>query len=348
MSTTQMKKYNEGGLSSKYALIDLSNTQKFTNFMYSIPHRRKITITDRTLTIHEGSTLTIPNGYSADGNNLPRLVRTTLASPLKITLPKAVNTKSQFTENPTKYTYLVYNSTSQALELQNYSVYTYNKNANANTGASGNTFTRLVGTVPQICSYPLGVFDENYVFVEFGAIAFYNYYIFVDSSVEFDVACGRDYSGRPKNNHIVIDDPVVTEIQNRTGNTFSGGRLLLDEKGNATPVAKLEIVPNLTGINITDHVYAVDENYVYDKNKNPLSRVIAGRISLLEGRVSNIYSFNFPSTYLYRTVEDDLIFRGEVEDALIEMNNSFNAFRTEYLSNKPVLLPNGYYETKGQ
>ena len=59
----QSNPINQGALSGRYALKDLSNSGKFTNTINAIPVRYRLVLTgdssEKTLTLVEGSTITI-------------------------------------------------------------------------------------------------------------------------------------------------------------------------------------------------------------------------------------------------------------------------------------------------
>ena len=72
MATVRIKQneYNVGALSGKYALRDMSNTGKFSNIIEALPLKATFDIdrTSGTLTLKQGSLLTVPFGFSdADG-----------------------------------------------------------------------------------------------------------------------------------------------------------------------------------------------------------------------------------------------------------------------------------------
>lgn len=127
---------NQGALAGRYAIQDLSNTGKFTNIINSIPVRHKLfctgNSTEKTLTLIEGSTVTILDGHSDTNSDTTLFEYYALGNKYTLhNLPQDTNmviSNTPATEvednDPTKFVYIVYNKIQDRLELGTYVTYT--------------------------------------------------------------------------------------------------------------------------------------------------------------------------------------------------------------------------------
>lgn len=303
----QSNPINQGALSGRYALKDLSNSGKFTNTINAIPVRYRLVLTgdssEKTLTLVEGSTITILDGHS-DTNSHTTLYEyyymdnkysfQTLSNDVSITLRGLPNV-GVGDNDPTKYVYVMYNKRQSltgrpALELATGPIYNgykvtvdYTSEGTIATVDTSQTGSRIhmngwdeelnywYGPMGDRVSVPLGYFDGNWNFIQFNALGFYDKLFWVDRDVEILIPDGRtDTYG------MNVDNTTINKI---TFTCFDGvgthkpvvsleeGIVILNKDGSVTISEDFSTYSILPSTVEDGYVYLSSENYIYSVSK---------------------------------------------------------------------------------
>ena len=208
---------NHGALAGRYALRDLSNTNKFTNCLNTTPVRQDIelitgSVIENKLRVKAGSTFVVPHSKDfIDYVSISEDLEYTFIGGFP-DLPNQINIDGvERVEDPNFYRYVVYNASEGRLEVAPYvlddegvpmyankSYFKYQSVNNPDRNIIAGTFTNNLA-VPQLCSLPIGYFDKNNNFTSFSGFGFYNYVeddvnksiFWVDAGTNISVAKGR-------------------------------------------------------------------------------------------------------------------------------------------------------------
>ena len=109
--------YNVGALSGKYALKDMSNTGKFSNIIEVNPVKTNFDIdkASGTITLKQGSTLTVPYGFSEVDSKTPVIHYERISKDMSYNVGHVINGYTKESTTDAKV-YLVYNYEGDELE----------------------------------------------------------------------------------------------------------------------------------------------------------------------------------------------------------------------------------------
>lgn len=353
---------NQGALYGRYAGIDLVNTGKFTNILSALPVRYRFKVSDyveddgsvtRTLTLVEGSTITILNGHSDtssyntayeylilnNDSTYNKITYKILEESLAFVVPTRLYQKSIKVTDPSQYKFVVYSYDTNELELVTgkqvkeglATPLTYDEPENKMYSATGNQ-----------CSVPLGYFDGNWNFTAFNTLGFYDNMFWVDAGLEFLVPDGRtDIYGlnvekvtTPKITFTIFDGTV--EHENRIN--FESGKLLVRRDGKVVPTNNYETATMIPEDYTSGYIFLSEDNYIYGVTevdgrveKNALRYCLLCDIEMVNGVFSMALGNNVYQAANFKDLKDDIV---AVDDSCVHLTGDEDITGDKHFSDK--------------
>lgn len=336
MSTVRIKQneYNVGALSGKYALRDMSNTGKFSNIIEALPLKATFDIdrTSGTLTLKQGSLLTVPFGFSDADGVTPVTHFERIAKDISTEIGHKIN---DYSIEPTtdEKVYVVYNYAAGILEADkniDYEYFAENVIEDGKVKYEGNTFLRV--SSKSKCALPLGYFDDAWHFHQFTAIGFYKGLMWVDSGVKYDVPYGRNDDYTLNVDAVSISNTVYTTVAEIvTGTTIANdfsGFLFLDTAGKALVSSSYKSSSEYS--TLADYMYVTGDNYILDRNQEIAKICKISNITIKNNKFDSISGFNTYQQLDFTDVSNTIaeitnkvIFKNG-EDQTVDTNITFN------------------------
>lgn len=299
--------YNVGALAGKYALKDMSNTGKFSNTVEINPIKVSFEIDKQagTITVKQGSLLTVPYGFSEVDNKTPIIRYERVNADKSISIGHKIN---DFSQTPTshKKAYLVYNIDSDTLECNSNTTYKFYDEDVYEDGVlkySGNTFLRVEFKTK--CALPLGYFDDAWHWHPFTSIGFYKDRMWVDSGFQYYVPRGRKEDYGLQVDVINLDSVVYTTLEELLSNgsaTYSqgaaSGLLFLNLKGKGLILNDDGYQSSVEATGFNGYEYVTSENWIYNRDKEIARICKASDIEIYNSQFDEIKNFN-----TYQTVD---------------------------------------------
>lgn len=273
----KQNEYNIGALAGKYALKDMSNTGKFSNIVESNPVKANFEIDgpSGTITLKQGSLLTVPYGFSEIDNKTPIFHYERISSDKTYSVGHVINDYTQEAITDAKV-YLIYNYDADELECNSNISYRFvdeNEYEDDRLINAGNTFVRTDFRTK--CALPLGYFDDAWHWHQFTALGFYKDRMWADSGFLYYVPRGRRTDYGLEVDPINIDAVVYTTIPELMSEMPSyadaSGLLLMDLHGKARMTKKYQSSVSPTGYD--GYEYVSSENYIRVNHGKDIERV---------------------------------------------------------------------------
>ena len=295
--------YNVGALSGKYALKDMSNTGKFSNIIEVNPVKTNFDIdkASGTITLKQGSTLTVPYGFSEVDGKTPVIHYERISKDMSYNVGHVINDYTKESTTDAKV-YLVYNYDADELECNANIEYQFIDKDVYEDGVlkySGNTFIRV--DFKSKCALPLGYFDDAWHWHPFTALGFYKDRMWVDSGLVYYVPRGRKEDYGLEVDVINIDSVVYTTVGELTAGTSisstnASGLLLLDLYGKATMTNKYQSSVSPTAFD--GYEYVSSENYIYNRRQETVRLCKVCDVELKNDKFNYLGNYN-----TYQTVD---------------------------------------------
>ena len=305
MTSIRLKtnEYNVGALSGKYALKDMSNTGKFSNIVEINPVKANFDIDKEsgTITLKQGSLLTVPYGFSEVDNKTPIIHYERISTDKSISVGHIINDYTQEATTDAKV-YLIYNYYAGELECNSDYDYAFIDEDVYEGGAlkyQGNTFIRTAYN--HKCALPLGYFDDVWHWHPFTALGFYKDRMWVDSGFLYYIPRGRKEDYGLEVDAINIDSVVYTTINELIAGTsasasLASGLLLLDLYGKGTIATAYQSSVSPTAFN--GYEYVSSENYIYNSRQELVRVCKVCDVELRNGYFHDLKNYN-----TYQTVD---------------------------------------------
>lgn len=299
----KQNEYNVGALSGKYALRNMANTGKFANIIEVNPLKASFEIdkTSGTITLKQGSLLTVPYGFSEMDGVTPVFHYERINADVSISVGHVINDYSKEVLTDSKV-YLVYNYEAGTLECSENIVYEFIDKDVYEDGTlkyEGNTFIRV--SSKSKCALPLGYFDDAWHWHQFTGLGFYKNRMWVDSGVSYFVPDGRNDDYSLGIDIVTIDTTVYTEVSELIAGTslssdLASGLLLLDVTGKGTLASAYQSSVNPT--TFAGYEYVTSENYIYNRAKEIAKVCKTCDVEIRNGNFNSLTNFN-----VYQTVD---------------------------------------------
>ena len=278
--TIEQNILNQGSLTGRYALKDLSNTGKYSGYVNKLPIRRNVTYSmegaRHVITVGIGSMFTIPNGVTQSDSSEKNCEYTRIAQEESINIQFASDAEGATAKETDRFIYVLYNCVSEKLVIakgsQDYPAH--------------NPLVNLIETeIPTLnlqyayfkvtigedkCSLPIGYFDSKLRWHTFDATGFVDSVAWVEEDVAGLFPDGRDETYNQRCASISVPALMFTKFSAADAGVMPSNAtcFMLRKSGKviATPAYGVrDALADIADNESAGYYFAIEENYIYRK-----------------------------------------------------------------------------------
>ena len=302
---------NQGSLSGRYSLKDLSNSGKFTGYINSLPIRRNVeclvdTEGHSVVTVSNGSLLTIPNGVTETASTERECEYIRLTRDISISVKQNSHTD---VDNYKRYIYVLYDTVNDELiaargnaAYEDPQPFINRVRVNELNKITMRLADYKVFVNGNKCSLPIGYFDGEMNWHTFDAMGFVDTMFWVEESVEGLFPEGRDTTSNYKCGTVDINWLTFTKFTSADAkaipSSLKSGVLMLRKSGKVLATTYYGIKDTYKEIENAQqngYYFAFETNKVYQKVDSAIEEVPYVKLcefTASEGKITSISNYN--------------------------------------------------------